>query len=38
MKEVVIVISASGLLIANKQMMQFWIGIEIKKFNISIVY
>ena len=29
MKEVVTVITTSGLLIANKQVMQFWIGIEI---------
>ena len=29
MKEVVTVITTSGLLIANKQVMQFWMGIEI---------
>ena len=31
MKEVVTVITTSGLLIANKQVMQFWMGIEILK-------
>ena len=35
MKEVVIVIATSGLLIANKQVMQFWMGIEIKNCDIS---
>ena len=37
MKEVVTVITTSGLLIANKQVMQLWIGIEIKSYFDAVI-